>query len=119
LSTFCFTRPRTCSLVVCVRTLSLASLPGSHTSWFAPSGASGICAPVEGSREGCSRDGQDVETKSESRTEGLDGTEGSGEDDFDQYLNALNDDNSGTRYMSVAQLNRDDRSDTCCLCVAP
>lgn len=37
---------------------------------------------------------QDVETKSEAKTDGLDGTEGSGEDDFDQYLNALNDNNS-------------------------
>lgn len=46
-----------------------------------------------------------METKSESRTEGLDGTEGSGEDDFDQYLNALNDDSSGTCDLSVASLN--------------
>eukprot|EP00884_Botryococcus_braunii_P008624 jgi/Botrbrau1/17763/Bobra.0127s0020.1 len=37
---------------------------------------------------------KDVETKSEAKTDGLDGTEGSVEDDFDQYLNALNDNSS-------------------------
>lgn len=45
-----------------------------------------------------------METKSESRTEGPDGTEGSGEDDFDQYLNALNDDNSGACDLPAALL---------------
>ncbi len=42
---------------------------------------------------------QDVDRedgKSEARTDGADGTEDSGEDDFDKYLNELNNDDGGS-----------------------